>query len=480
MSLRNDSGSVLPVVLIFAAFAAIVATAFCIGQYTISSPFLSSPASFQASCTARSGIWKAIELLGKPPADTLAKINTLDSMFNGKMFGKATAAIHDSSHSALAPDDTMRDVRPFYTDSFGTCSLVLTYRTCFKQLASIAEFRKFKKTVTVTMAGTAYTSSDTTCILESNVPVQFNGGTIEGKTKFLSAVQPVGKGPAAATTSAMADSFRENEVQQVVSYYSAQLTEKIDTLMPGAVLTVQSNESLSKIPDVVNAPLFIDGSHHDLVWREKRRIFVGGDVQVTGRVFIENVEFVSSGEVKFLDDAALRNVSVFCQGRLVIDDRASFSGNVLTNSTILVKQNGRVENKSVLVAYGIPAKTGKDTTSKKLSLPVSVFLLQNAFCDGAVISCGTPCGIKTDKGSVVNGVLWTRGPVCLLGALHGILYAKSLIDEKTLSDMSIAGRGVSKATVNVLTGSIRRLPSVVDYPLPFFLGRTVLLSWQEG
>jgi hypothetical protein len=472
VSLRNDNGSVLPIVLIFSVFAAVVATAFCIGQYTISSPFLSSSASFQASCTARSGIWKALELLGKPPVDTLAKINTLDSMFNGKMFGKTTAAVHDSSQSALAPDDTMQNVRPFYADSFGSCSLVMTYRTCFKQLISSGEFRTFRKTETVTLCGTAYASSDTTCILQSNSPIQFNGGSIEGKTKLLSDTQPVGK--------ARADSFRESEARQVVSYYSAKLTEKIDTLMPGAIVTVQSNESLSKIPDVVNSPLFIDGSRNDLVWREKRRIFVGGDLQVTGKVSIENVEFVSSGEVKFLDDAVLRNVSVFCRGRLVIDDRASFSGNVLTNSTILVKQHGRIENKSVLVAYGILNKASNDTASRKLTLPLSVFLLQNAFCDGVIVSCGTSSGIKTDKNSVVCGVLWSQGPVCLLGALHGILCAKSLVDEKTLSDMSIAGKGISQATKNVLSGTIHRLPSVVDYPLPCFLGLPILLSWQEG
>jgi hypothetical protein len=469
---------VLPAVLVFAVFAVIVATAFCIGQYTISGPFLSAPASFQAMCTARSGIWKAIDLLGKPPVDTLAKVNTLDSMFNQSMFGKKTAAIHDSSQSALAPDDTLQDLRPFYADSFGTCTIVSGYRACLRQLTSTGEFRKFRKTVTVTMGGMAFASCDTTCILETNVPVLPSGGSIEGKTKFISAPQIGGKGLVAAA--GRTDSLHESELRQVVSYYSAKLTEKIDTLMPGAVVTVQSNESLSKIPDVVNGPLFIDGSHHDLVWREKRRIFVGGDVQVTGKVIIENVEFVAAGEVKFLDDAALRNVSVFCRGRLVIDDRAAFSGNVLTNSTILVKQYGRIENKSVLVAFGIPRKSGNDTAAKKITLPVSVFLLQNAFCDGAIISCGTPAGIKTDRTSVVNGILWAQGPVCLLGTLHGILYAKMLVDEQALSGMSRMSRGIPPLTNNILTGSIRRLPSVVDYPLPYFLGKPALVSWREG
>jgi len=62
MNIRGNSGAALPTVLIFAVFALIVASVYTAGQLTIAKPSLRGPASLQALCNARSGIWKGLEL----------------------------------------------------------------------------------------------------------------------------------------------------------------------------------------------------------------------------------------------------------------------------------------------------------------------------------------------------------------------------------------------------------------------------------
>lgn len=80
-------------VLLFAAFALVLATVYVGAQLTIGKPALGSPRMLQALCNARSGIWKGLEMLSKPQGDTLARINTLDSMFNKQLFGKQVSIV---------------------------------------------------------------------------------------------------------------------------------------------------------------------------------------------------------------------------------------------------------------------------------------------------------------------------------------------------------------------------------------------------
>lgn len=472
MNLRNNHGAALPIVLLFSVVALIVAAIYTAGQYTTAKPTLTGPASFQAMCNARSGIWKGMELLSKGLPDTLQKIK-VDSMFNNHLFGRPVSVPADSGFF-LAPDDTPMTVQPFSADSFGVCALSLSYTPCFLVLASKGTFREFNKTARAFLGGLANGSPDTVCYLVS--PGQVEGGIMEGKPVNIP------ENTTAPPRQEKAPGFLElhdKELYRLVSYYRAKLIEKTDTLLPKSPTVVQSGDKAVDLPEVVNGPLFVNGSYGPLVWREKRRVYVFGDVQISGKAEVENVEFVVAGEVKCFDEARLRNVSVFCTRRFVIGDMASFSGNALSLKSVLVYKQGRIEDKSVVVAYGDPKALPADP--KKASRPqppiseFSVFLSQNAYCDGVIVACGNPGGIKTDKNVVVNGILWASGSVAHQGALCGVLRARNLTDIASLK----AGNQPA-AQKNTMTGSVRRLPSVMQYYCPFFMGRRALARWEEG
>ena len=488
MDLRRESGAVLPIVLVFAVFALIVASVYTAGQLTIAKPSLRGPASFQAQCNARSGIWKGLEMLSKKPADTLATINTLDSMFHKNLFGKQTTPIAGDSSSALLPDDTPLVVQPFSTDSFGDCALSLTYAPCYKVLASKGRFRDIVKSAKAFLGGKTFFSPDTVCYLIKGAPPE-GGGVIEGKPAFPApegALKPLNsRQPKKDTADApqSAAQLRSRELDMLVAYYRSKLGAQYDTTIPASPLLLQNSDQLPGVPEVINGPLFINSSFNSFAWKQKRRVYVLGDVQITGKACIEDVEFVTSGEFKCFDEAMLVNVSVFCLKRLVIGDKATFSGNALTLSSVLVYKNARVENKSVIVAYGKtkplqvePAKTPRPP------LPYSVSLSQNAYVDGVIVACGNPGGIKTDKNTVVRGILWAQGAVCHQGTLYGILRANELIELSAIPGRIKAQQSGAPPQVqkNFMTGSVRRLPGVTDYYGPFFLGRPVIARWDEG
>ncbi|HMD68744.1 MAG TPA: hypothetical protein VKF42_07665 [Chitinivibrionales bacterium] len=471
--LRAPAGSVLPLVLLFSAFALVAASVYIGAQFTIGKPALSGPAAFQALCNARSGIYKGLELLSKPQADTLARINTLDSMFNKQLFlfGKQTSVVADGS-SGLTPDDTPMVVQPYGSDSFGTAAVSLTQRPCFDVLVSKGEFRNAAATVRAILGGSLYSSFDTVCRLLTGTKPE--GGLIAGTVAVIpqQTVVPDSK------QAQQVQEFRTGDIARVVYYYRGLLAQKADTSLPANPRTVQTSEQCAEIPEVVNGPLFLSSPMAQIVWKEKRRVFVLGDVQVTGNTVIENVEIVTSGELKCFDQSVLRNVSVFTAKRLVIGDRASFSGNALALSSVLVYKDGRIENQSVIVSYGENKTLAQDTTQrKKPQLPVSVFLRGNALVDGVIVACGTPGGIEADKNTVVHGALWASGAVVLQGSLYGVLRANDLTDMQTLKARTI-GQGPPQK--NVLEGSIRRLESLPGYAWPFFMGKSMIARWDEG
>jgi hypothetical protein len=473
MDLRKSNGAVLPIVLVFSVFAVIVATIYIGGQYAIARPSLVAPASFQAQCTARSGIWKAMEIMSRSAPDTLARINTLDTMFNKKLFGQPTAAIAKDSTSAFTPGDSPTVVTPFSADSFGDASLSMAYMPCFKVLTSTGVFRNSAKSVRALFGGRLFASPDTVCYLgTAGAP---EGGVLDGKVAFSS------KSATGADSGALGASLHTKDLTALVAYYRELLAEKSDTLMPKAPLTIQSADQFKDLPEVVNGPLFVNGVFGAIAWKEKRRIFVIGDLQFTGKVLIENVEFVTTGEVKCYDDTRLHNVSVFCVNRFMVGDRAEFSGNALTLSSVLICKNGQVEDRSVIVAYGENKPMQSDSAKKKNQLPASVFLSQDASVDGVVIACGTPGGIKTDKNVIVKGILWASGTVVNQGSLYGILRANDMTDFATLM-ARVKGRQGAAPVVpkNTMTGSIHRLPEAAEYFGPFFLGAFAIVRWEEG
>jgi hypothetical protein len=394
-------------------------------------------------------------------------------------------------------------VQPYSVDSFGRAEVSLDYQPCYKVLASKGEFRTANKSVRAFLGGKVYASPDTVLFLVNGFLPE--GGVVEGEKVVRSSpkdssaatglssppdsLSRTGVSSQSGSTSAVAskssaapqpsqtaatapEQLRMGEIAKVVSYYRSLLFQKTDSTLPGRLLTIQSGDDCASVPEVVNGSLFLSAAVSPLVWREKRRVFVFGDLQITGETSVECVEFVTTGDITILDESKLRNVSLFGLKRLVIGDKASFSGNALMLSSVLVYNNARIDERSVVVSYGsAPA----DTTRKKT--PFSISLKQDATVDGVLIACGSPGGISTDRNVMVRGVLWATGPILHQGALFGILRASELVDPQT---MQARQNGSTPPLKNTLTGSIRRLPEVINYPFPFFMGTLLIARWDEG
>jgi|GEM_PF-1728164 hypothetical protein len=486
MPLRNKDGSVLPLVLIFSSIAFITVVAFVSGQYLIGRPALMAPAMLQAQLDARSGIWKALDILNHPP-DTLKGINTLDTSFTNGLLGsqKDSSAIRPNG---LVPDDSMPfAVQPFSCDSFGSCEVSLSYAGCFEELSSKGTFLSRDKFVRVKLGGRLAFSFDTVLFLDSGLALQ---SPIRGKYRI---------GPRDSTVKVRAD-----DLTKLISHFSNELSDSgVDTMMPALPLLVQHNDEFAKIPSIVKGPLFIDGSHFDLFWKSDEKIVVLGDLQITGKVNVQGLSFVVTGEVKILDDTHLRNVTLFSAKRISIEDRAVFSGTAITLANVIVSGNGIVENRSMLViAHGISAKSNSNAAALPSSTPstpkssppstqplpippsakagqkptLSVFsatFTGSATVDATIIAYNNPLGIKIDNSALVKGVVWTDGAMGLDGKVYGIVYASKLVD----GAQAIAGGPMP--SLAVIRGTILPIDGPGQYYFPFFLGKLSIISWLE-
>jgi hypothetical protein len=443
----HRSGSVLPVVLIFSIIAAITVIAFVSGQYMIARPGLVAPTNYQALLNARSGIWKGLELLNKPKTpDTLKGINTLAPGFGDSTFGKPTEELN----KGLQPDGATDTLPLFSSDSFGICELTLSYRGCFEVLQSKGIFRTAQKNIFVTLGGVIPMHPDTVLYLEDRTVVQ---SPIPGKVHY---------GPSMDTARAV----RDDVLNKFLSFFQNELTDSTDTMRPALPLLIQSNAVFDTIPAIVKGPLFIDGSHFDLTWKSKKRIVVHGDLQITGTVALEGMDFLVAGEIKLFDKARLRNVFLFSTKAISLQGDAVFSGSAVTKSTIIVLDKALVENRSMLVAVRKASPKGKKTV-------FSATFSGSSATDATVIALGDSLGIKIDRSAKVKGILWAQGAMCLDGKVSGIIHASKFVDGAS------AMTGKPLAAISVIHGTMLPFDDASSYHFPFFMGRVSIIERRE-
>ena len=444
---HHRSGSVLPVVLIFSIIAAIAVIAFVSGQYMIARPALVAPMNFQALLNARSGIWKGLELLNQPKAkDTLKAINTLAPGFGDSAFGKATEAIN----KGLLADGVADTLDLYSSDSFGTSEVTLSYRGCFELLQSKGIFKNSKKNITVILGGVCpMRLSDTVLYLEKSPPLQ---KPIPGKVHY---------GPFDT-----AGVIRNDDLNKFLSFFQNEITDSIDTTRPALPLLIQNNAGFDTIPEIVRGPFFIDGSHFDLTWKSKKRIVVLGDLQITGTVALEGMDFLVAGEIKLFDKANLRNVFLFSTKAISIRGDAAFSGSAVTESNIIVTDNALVENRSMLVV-------SRKTSPKGKKALFSATFSGSSATNATVVALGDSLGIKIDRNAKVKGMLWTQGAMCLDGQVSGRIRASKFVD----GALAMAGKPLE--ALSIFHGTMLPFDDASSYYFPFFMGRVSIIERRE-
>jgi hypothetical protein len=464
--LHDQAGSILPVVLLFSIIAALMVFAFVSGQYMIARPALKNPSNLQALCNARSGIWKAMEMISRnDKPDTLKKINTLDSLFNKDLFGKP-GDTNSIKVEDLTANATPLKIQPYSCDSFGNCEVSLSYKGCFELLSSKGLSGASEKNVLVTLAGSIKISPDTVYYLQTGEPLQ---GSIVGKGRI-------------GEWNDTSNMLRSDDLTNLVADLTKELKLATDTLVKNIPLTIQSNDQFEKIPDFVNGPLFIDGSRFDLSWKQKRRISVAGNVQITGKTTIEGADFAASGEIKCFDDSRLLNASIFSAKRISMSDRSIFSGTAISRAGMLFYGNATVKNRSILVTTGkktdtiTSGKSGKNISDSSADSTFAITFNELSNIDATVISLNDTLGIKIDKHAVIKGILWTKGYLGLAGTLYGVAFAKALVNP---SNLFTENKQIKADAVLAGTASIRKNEYVNKYFFPFFMGKLSIMQWQE-
>ncbi|MBN1309427.1 MAG: hypothetical protein JXA18_16020 [Chitinispirillaceae bacterium] len=474
--LSDERGSALMIVLIFAAIAMITVSSYLLHQMSYAKPVLRSPSSLQALFNARSGVYRAFyKLIDSIAVDTLPAISTLDSMFGASMFDSAF-------DSALPSDQTPQfDGTPviydlFPGDSLGECEIALEPVGGYCLLRAIGRFRSIEQRVTAAIGSRPPALPDTIVICRNTLPWK--------------------ETPAFGTVVTLSDSIPQVNTSwfnSIIDRYCTDITDA-DTLLFNPPLLIQSTSDLEKIDSVVNGPLLIDGAHIGITWRDTGTILVKGDLQLTGEVLIEGVDFTVAGEIKILDKATLINSNLFTQSRLFIGDVARFEGNALALRSIAVYGKAEVVGKSTLIAGSDRSTSGKSGVAD--SLRFSLLLSEASAIDAVCIALGTPGSIKTDQETKITGILWAQHLVCHRGTMAGLICTGRMVDcddplqmvtasDKQESSDADSGAvknssGLVKTVLyNSMPGDCEPLQEIGLYHLPFFIGRLSIVAWTE-
>lgn len=479
----SQRGSALPIVLAFAFIALVSVTLYVMGQMSLARPQLAQKQKVQALLNARSAIWWALDKMrDSTNVETLKTINTLGSDFSNGLHDSTNASSIAASSALPFAGDSPYEINLFNSTGYGKATVHMHQSGGFKVLRSEGSVGPHIRSCTVRLGARCISTADTLLYIPN---------AVRSDLASLTTISPVGEFE-------MQNELRDQELDEMVDGMVQQLTA--DTALGATVQPprlVQRQDDFDKIDEQIRGSLLIDGVYWDLNWHppKRRTVVVQGDLQLTGTVLVENVDFVVGGEIKILDKARLRDVSLFTMSEIFIGDAARFAGDALALKAITVYGDARVEDKSTLVvkckqategAVLQPPGTTADATSPSPSTPKSVaqggdgaalsqefdcYISERAYVDGTVIVING--GMKTGSEAVVSGVLYVQMQLCHLGTVYGVVKAGMLVDcEDPQSGQGLPQQG--------MRGTIQAYEAVTEYRFPSFLGKPTIISWEEN
>ncbi|MDD5675014.1 MAG: hypothetical protein PHC61_12670 [Chitinivibrionales bacterium] len=458
-------GSVLVTALFFLVIVVIIASVYLTRIQLLNKPLLSQANTLQALFTARAGAYHALDSLENlahpPPGQVLKTINTLDSAFGKKLFDSAAAASLTGANDA----DTAAPFNPFSSDSFGECRLQENYSGPFFMVQARGDFRQARRAVRARLGSKGRAYGDTVLFCETAGLPQ--GGSIDGMVR-------------AGLSGNAVDSLKKlvpKAADALLAAYQKELdTLSNDSLFKAKPCIVRSGAEAEKLDSVVPGPLLVDGSFYEIDWTQKRRMLVLGDLQCTGASLIQGIDFIVDGDIKILDKTALKDVSLYAAGGIFMGDYAVAQRvTMIGRGAISVYGNAQVNDKCILVAIGRPKKNKNAPVAKPA--PFACYFAGSSIVDATVVVMNLTSGIKTEKSTKCRGVFWCLGPVCIQGALAGVVRANKLVacgvPPGTPDSVAVF------AADNKLQGSIKRLADVGKYVMPYGLGPPAVIDWYE-
>lgn len=449
----NEKGSALPVVLLFSVCGLFSVLAYLFFQLSAARPSLVQVSSFQALLNARSGAYKAFDLLTtKPDSSFKRTLSKVDTMFGAQLID----ANKDTLPTFTSSDSLTRIQIYSISDSFGSCEVSLKAEGGFQLLNSEGLFNSHKRRVEVKIGSRIPALPDTVLVCYNKG--QWEGHDPEGIKVFRD-----------SSNESVSPAFSE-----MLKKYKSDLVSS-DSSFPELPLTIQANKDFEKIPEIVKGSILIDGSYSpNLAWTSNKRITVLGELQITGKVKLTNLSFICGGEVKILDQSDLENVNIFSTARIFIGDNSVFNGNILTEKSIAVYGRACVKDKSTLVSVGgsTSGGTGHD------SIFYSILLSEKSIIDGVCVALNKPGSIKTGEETQIRGILWAQNSICHNGEMRGLIRAQKV---ENCNNTGVLNPPKDSAAVkkNSIPGKLSPLPEIIDYKMPFFVGTPTMVEWKE-
>jgi hypothetical protein len=474
MNTKSQNGSAIYIVFIFSIVTLATSMIYIVGQYNFSRYFYKSPQKIQAILNARSGIWFGLNLLDKQLSEKNNSRRSIDSVmsipFNLDLFGTGENG-SDSSYNNnfdLIPGAGPIDISLFDKSKYGYFSLNLLQSGNFRILESRGFHRKDSNMVVATIGSQPFTNPDTVLFLE--VPGRPEGiGSVDGTIVYLK--RSIDYSDSAIYKKLFVDI---SEINLIVNDFNGTLASIYDSADINPPLIIDYDDDFWGMSDTVKGPLFIDGSNRELYWNEKRTIYVLEELQITGDVYIENVEFVVRGDIKILDNAELKSVNLFTSKMTFISGESIFNGTAISCDDINIFDNANIRGKSVLLSTGTKKRgekfkiTKKTPVGEQLNL-FSVYIKGEALVDGVVIDLRKIGGIYTEIETIISGILLANGRICHNGRMKGVMKSTVLVDQSN----------VLNVTKNFLNGSIKELENIDEYYMPYFIGEAKIINWKE-
>lgn len=452
----SQTGSALPVVLMFATAGLITVMSFLFFHLSYARGPLGSPSAAQALFNARSGIYKGFEELTSSKADStvvLPVINTLDSTFKNSLFDDIdTSLIEDKK---LTIDGGTVEYHLYSKDStvISEVTLIPDGGACIIQ--SIGTNQKSVSKVEATLGSKIPAQPDTVAICY-NASEWEGGGSIKG-TKIS-----------------------RDEVGDTISPWLKALVSKHQELLSSAdtsaimepPLTIQTTMDLKKIPSVVHGDLLIDGSPNFLVWKDTGTVTVLGRMDISNEVTIEGIKFVVSGEITLSGKTRLSQASLFSKSKIFFADNSRFQGNAMALNSIAIYGNASIESKSTIIVCGssvIDTANNPDKGKKIYAIEIG----DKAVVDGILVALGSPGDIKTQSDVKITGIIIAQKSVGHLGKMAGLICTAKFVDPDAAQTTDTTKRK------NIIRGDLEPLHTIDEYKLPFFLGKLIITKWKE-
>lgn len=463
----SQSGSALPVVLMFAAAGLITVMSFLFFHLSSARISLGSPSSAQALFNARSGIYKGFEELTSSKAEStvvLPGINTQDPMFNKSMFDNTDTSM--TEEKKLTIEGGAIEYHLYSKDSTVTSEVTLIPDGGACIIQSIGTSQKSVSKVEATLGSKIPAQPDTVAICY-NTSEWEGGGSIKG-TK----ISRPGVGDTISPW-----------LKNMVSKYQESVSSAETTAVMEPPLTIQTTMDLKKIPTVVNGDLLIDGSPNTLVWKDTGTITVLGRMDVSNEVTIEGLKFVVAGEITLSGEARLTQVSLFSQSKIFFADNSRFQGNAMALNSVAIYGNASIENKSTIIVCGSSVGTSATDSTNNPDKGKKIYGIEigdKAVVDGILVALGSPGDIKTHPDVKITGIMIAQKSVGHLGKMAGLICAAQFVDPDASQTPPVLQSGVAvNGTKNIIRGDLEPLNTIDEYKLPFFLGKLIITKWKE-